>query len=44
VDDALAILLALRSPDLKVEAITPIKPVAETATEIIRRIVRANPG
>ncbi|MGB0035455.1 MAG: nucleoside hydrolase [Candidatus Acidiferrales bacterium] len=105
VDDALAILLALHSPELKVEAITPvagnvgleftlpnalrlveiagrtdvpvaagashplvrtlftasyvhgnnglggvdfpapkIKPVAETATEIIRRIVRANPG
>jgi inosine-uridine nucleoside N-ribohydrolase len=105
VDDALAILLALRSPELQVEAITPvagnvpleftlpnalklveiagrtdvpvaagarnplvrrlitgehvhgnnglagvdfpepkIKPVAETATEIIRRIVRANPG
>jgi len=105
VDDALAILLALRSPELKVEAITPvagnvtldftlpnalrlveiagrtdvpvaagashplvrnlitasyvhgnnglagvdfpapkIKAVAETATEIIRRIVRANPG
>lgn len=105
VDDALAILLALRSPELKVEAITPvagnvtldytlpnalrlveiagrtdvpvaagashpllrnlitasyvhgnnglagvdfpapkIKPVAETASEIIRRIVRSNPG
>jgi pyrimidine-specific ribonucleoside hydrolase len=105
VDDALAILLALRSPELKVEAITPvagnvpldytlpnalrlveiagrpdvpvaagashplvrnlitaahvhgnnglagvefpapkIKPVAESATEIIRRLVRANPG
>ncbi len=105
VDDALAILLALRSPELKVEAITPvagnvpleftlpnalrlveiagrtdvpvaagarhplvralitashvhgnnglagvefpepkIKPVAETAPELIRRIVRANPG
>ena len=105
VDDAMAILLALRSPELKVEAITPvsgnvplaytlpnalrlveiagrtdvpvaagasvplvrslitasyvhgnnglggvefpepkIKPVAETATEIIRRIVRASPG
>ncbi len=105
VDDAMAILLALRSPELKVEAITPvagnvpldftlpnalrlveiagrtdvpvaagashplvrhlvtakyvhgnnglggveftapkIKPVAETATEIIRRIVRSNPG
>ena len=105
VDDALAILLALRSPELKVEAITPvagnvpldytlpnalrlveiagrtdvpvaagashplvrnlitaahvhgnnglagvdfpppkIKPVHETATEIIRRLVRANPG
>ena len=104
-DDAMAILLALRSPELKVEAITPvsgnvplaftlpnalrlveiagrtdvpvaagasvplvrslitasyvhgnnglggvdfpepkIKPVAETATEIIRRIVRASPG
>jgi inosine-uridine nucleoside N-ribohydrolase len=105
VDDALAILLALRSPELQVEAITPvagnvpleftlpnalklveiagrtdvpvaggarhplvrrlitgehvhgnnglagvefpepkIKPVAESASEIIRRIVRANPG
>ena len=105
VDDALAILLALRSPELKVEAITPvagnvpleltlpnalrlveiagrtdvpvaagattplvrrlvtakyvhgenglggvefpppkIRPVAETATELIRRIVRNNPG
>ena len=105
VDDALAILLALRSPELKVEAITPvagnvpleftlsnalklveiagrtdvpvaggashplvrnlitasyvhgnnglagvefpepkIKPVAETASELIRKIVRANPG
>ena len=105
VDDALAILLALRSPELKVEAITPvagnvpldytlpnalrlveiagrtdvpvaagashplvrnlitaahvhgnnglagvdfpppkIKPVKETATEIIRRLVRASPG
>ncbi len=105
VDDALAILLALRSPELKVEAITPvagnvpleftlpnalklleiagrtdvpvaagarhplvrrlitgehvhgnnglagvefpepkIKPVAETAPELIRKIVRANPG
>jgi inosine-uridine nucleoside N-ribohydrolase len=105
VDDALAILLALRSPELKVEAITPvagnvpldytlpnalrlveiagrtdvpvaagashplvrnlitaahvhgnnglagvdfpppkIKPVQETATEIIRRLVRSNPG
>ena len=105
VDDALAILLALRSPELKVEAITPVagnvpldytlpnalrlveiagrtdvpvaagashplvrnlitaahvhgnnglagvdfpppktKPVQESATEIIRRLVRANPG
>lgn len=105
VDDAIAIFLALRSPELKVEAITPVsgnvplsltlpnalrlveiagrtdipvaagastplvrrlvtakyahgnnglggvdfpepklKPVAETATEIICRIVRANPG
>jgi inosine-uridine nucleoside N-ribohydrolase len=105
VDDALAILLALRSPELKVEAITPvagnvpldytlpnawrlveiaertdvpvaagashplvrnlitaahvhgnnglagvefpppkIKPVRETATEIIRRLVRSSPG
>jgi inosine-uridine nucleoside N-ribohydrolase len=105
VDDALAILLALRSPELKVEAITPvagnvpleftlpnalklveiagrtdvpvaggashplvrnlitashvhgnnglagvefpepkIKPVGETASELIRKIVRANPG
>jgi inosine-uridine nucleoside N-ribohydrolase len=105
VDDAIAILLALRSPELKVEAITPVsgnvplamtlpnalrlveiagrtdvpvaagashplvrrlvtapyvhgenglggvdfpaptvKPSKETATEIIRRIVRANPG
>lgn len=105
VDDAIAFFLALRSPELKVEAITPvsgnvplaftlpnalrlieiaghpdipvaagaavplvrrlvtaayvhgnnglggvefpepkIKPVAETATDIIRRIVRANPG
>jgi inosine-uridine nucleoside N-ribohydrolase len=105
VDDALAILLALRSPELKVEAITPvagnvpldytlpnalrlveiagrtdvpvaagashplvrnlitaahvhgnnglagvdfpppkIKPVQETATEIIRRLVRSSPG
>ena len=105
VDDALAILLALRSPELKVEAITPvagnvpleltlpnalrlveiagrtdvpvaagastplvrrlvtakyvhgenglggvefpppkIRPVAETATELIRRIVRNSPG
>lgn len=105
VDDAMAILLALRSPELKVEAITPVsgnvplsmtlpnalrlveiagrtdipvaagasvplmrnlvtakyahgnnglggvefpepkvKPVKETATEIICRIVRANPG
>ena len=105
VDDALAILLALRSPELKVEALTPvagnvpldftlpnalkllelagrtdvpvaagastplvrrlvtakavhgnnglggvelpapkIRPVSETASELIRRIVRANPG
>ncbi|MGH9745630.1 MAG: nucleoside hydrolase [Candidatus Acidiferrales bacterium] len=105
IDDALAILLALRSPELKVEAITPVagnvpleftlpnalklveiagrtdvpvaggashplvrslitasfvhgnnglagvefpepkvKPVAETASELIRKIVRANPG
>ncbi|MGA8142979.1 MAG: nucleoside hydrolase [Candidatus Acidiferrales bacterium] len=105
IDDALAILLALRSPELQVEAITPvagnvpldftlpnalklveiagrtdvpvaggarhplvrrlitasyvhgnnglagvefpepkIKPVAETASELIRKIVRANPG
>jgi inosine-uridine nucleoside N-ribohydrolase len=105
VDDAIAILLALRSPELKVEAVTPVagnvpldftlpnalkllelagrtdipvaagasaplvrslitaryvhgnnglggvelpepkmQPVKETATEIIRRIVRANPG
>jgi len=105
VDDALAILLALRSPELKVEAITPVagnvpleftlpnalklveiagrtdvpvaggarhplvrrlitasyvhgnnglagvefpepkvKPVAETAPELIRKIVRSNPG
>ncbi len=105
VDDAIAIFLALRSPEIRVEAITPvsgnvplaftlpnalrlleiasrpeipvaagaavplvrrlvtaayvhgnnglggiefpepkIKPVAETATDLIRRIVRANPG
>lgn len=105
VDDAMAILLALRSPELKIEAITPVagnvpleltlpnalrlvelagrtdipvaggashplvrnlitakavhgnnglggvelptpktRPVSETATEIIRRIVRASPG
>jgi inosine-uridine nucleoside N-ribohydrolase len=105
VDDAIAIFLALRSPELRVEAVTPVcgnvplsltlpnalrlveiagrtdipvaagaatplvrrlvtakyahgnnglggvefpepklKPVSETATELIRRIVRANPG